>query len=112
LLDPRQGWVAFTFFSHKVLRWFCPFFLIGLLAISALLLDRPFYRWALAAQLTFYGISLSAGLAPRIIRVPAPIRLMTKFASMNAVLMVGFVRWLGNRQNAAWRRTTRVAKAS
>src|SRR5208283_870776 len=30
LLDPRQGWVAFTFFCHKVLRWLCPFFLIGL----------------------------------------------------------------------------------
>ena len=32
LLDPRRGWVAFTFLSHKVLRWLCPFFLIGLLA--------------------------------------------------------------------------------
>ena len=39
LLDPRRGWVAFTFFSHKVLRWFCPFFLIGLLASNALLWD-------------------------------------------------------------------------
>ena len=29
LLDPRNGWIALTFFSHKVLRWLCPFFLIG-----------------------------------------------------------------------------------
>ena len=26
LLSPARGWIAFTFFSHKVLRWVCPFF--------------------------------------------------------------------------------------
>src|SRR5205085_81616 len=34
LLNPARGWVAFTFFSHKVLRWVCPFFLLGLLVSS------------------------------------------------------------------------------
>ncbi len=29
LLNPGQGWTAFTFFSHKVLRWLCPFLLIA-----------------------------------------------------------------------------------
>src|SRR5262249_30950742 len=29
LLNPRSGWVAFTFFSHKILRWVCPFFLVA-----------------------------------------------------------------------------------
>jgi len=24
LLSPTRGWIAFTFFSHKILRWFCP----------------------------------------------------------------------------------------
>ena len=37
LLHPRQGWIAFTFWSHKVLRWTCPFFLVGALASSAAL---------------------------------------------------------------------------
>jgi len=112
LLDPRQGWIAFTFFSHKVLRWLCPFFLIGLLASSVLLWDSSFFRWALAAQLAFYGLSLSASLAPPGLRLPKPIRLMTMFTSMNVALLVGFVRWLSNRQNAAWRRTARTAEAS
>ncbi len=112
LLDPRQGWVAFTFFCHKVLRWLCPFFLIGLLASSALLWGRPFYRWTLGAQLAFYGVSLLAALAPQGIRLPKVIRLTAMFTTMNAALLVGFVRWLGKRQNAAWRRTTRVAEAS
>ena len=29
LLLPRHGWVALAFFSHKVLRWLCPFAMVG-----------------------------------------------------------------------------------
>ena len=47
LLDPRWGWVAVTFPSHKILRWFCPFFLIGALLGSLVLRDRPAYGVAL-----------------------------------------------------------------
>jgi cellulose synthase/poly-beta-1,6-N-acetylglucosamine synthase-like glycosyltransferase len=112
LLDPRQGWIAFTFFSHKVLRWLCPFFLIGLLASSASLWVNAFFRWALLAQVAFYGLSLLAAVAPKGVKLPKPVRLMTMFTSMNAALLVGFVRWLGKGQQAAWRRTTRVAEAS
>ncbi len=50
LLDPRQGWVAFTFFSHKVLRWLCPFMLMTIVASNALLLDRPFFAWFFGAD--------------------------------------------------------------
>ena len=30
LLHPRFGWLALAFFSHKLLRWFGPFFHLGL----------------------------------------------------------------------------------
>jgi cellulose synthase/poly-beta-1,6-N-acetylglucosamine synthase-like glycosyltransferase len=111
LLDPRRGWVAFTFLSHKVLRWLCPFFLIGLLICNVFLLDRAFFRWALVAQLLFYGTSVLAFFAPGSAKLPKPIRLMTMFTSMNAALLVGFVRWLRKRQKAAWKRTTRAVEA-
>jgi cellulose synthase/poly-beta-1,6-N-acetylglucosamine synthase-like glycosyltransferase len=112
LLDPRRGWMAFAFLSHKVLRWLCPFFLIGLLATNLLLLDHPFFRWALVAQVTGYGLSLLAVLAPPRLRLPKPIRLMMMFTNMNAALLVGFVRWMSKRQHAAWKRTTRMAEVS
>ena len=112
LLDPRQGWVAFTFLSHKVLRWFCPFFLIGLLASNVLLWDRQFFRWILAAQIVFYGVIARGGaFVPERVGLPRAVRLLTMFTSMNAALLVGFVRWLRKRQNAAWKRTTRSAEA-
>src|SRR5262249_31055742 len=49
LMNPRLGWVAFTFFSHKVLRWLCPFFLLVLMVSNLLLWGEPFYQATLLA---------------------------------------------------------------
>ena len=111
LLDPRRGWVAFSFFSHKLLRWLCPFFLIGIFITNVFLCNHRFYRWTLVAQVVSYGLSIAAAVAPRGIKPPKLISLAMMFTSMNAALLVGFVRWISKQQGAAWRRTARVAEA-
>jgi cellulose synthase/poly-beta-1,6-N-acetylglucosamine synthase-like glycosyltransferase len=111
LLHPRHGWVAFTFWSHKVCRWLCPFFLVGLLASNLLLWERPFYRWALAAQAGFYLASILAAFVPGRTKVLKALRLATMFTGMNAALLLGFWRWLWGNQGAAWKRTMRLAEA-
>lgn len=110
LLNPRRGWVAFTFLSHKILRWLCPFFLIGALASNLLLCERPFYRDCLLAQIGFYLASLLMSFAPTRIRLLRPLRLTAMFTSMNVALLVGFWRWLSGRQKGVWRRTVRVGE--
>jgi cellulose synthase/poly-beta-1,6-N-acetylglucosamine synthase-like glycosyltransferase len=109
LLDPRQGWVALSFLFHKVLRWFCPFFMIGVLASNLLLLDIPFYRLVLMSQFGFYLLSVLAAFLPASIKFLKPLRLATMFTSMNLALFVGFWRWLSGRQNGVWIRTSRIA---
>jgi cellulose synthase/poly-beta-1,6-N-acetylglucosamine synthase-like glycosyltransferase len=109
LLGPRHGWTAFTFLSHKVLRWLCPFFLLGLLASNLCLIGEPFYRQALAAQGAFYALALLAACVPARLRVLRPLRLATMFVGMNSALLVGFCRWLRGSQKAAWKRTARAA---
>src|SRR4029077_11257320 len=79
LLDPRQGWVAFTFLSHKVLRWLCPFFLLGLLAANVALADDPFFLRGLAAQVGFYAVSALMALVPVRAKVFKPLLLTTMF---------------------------------
>ena len=109
LLDPRRGWLALAFWSHKVLRWLGPFFLLGALAANLALAGRPFYRGMLAAQVGFY---LLAGLLPMVpsrVRLARPLRLSTMFVGMNAALLVGFCRWLFGRQKGTWARTERSA---
>jgi cellulose synthase/poly-beta-1,6-N-acetylglucosamine synthase-like glycosyltransferase len=80
LLHPRQGWSALAFFSHKLLRWTCPFFLLGALAASALLWPNPLYRAAFFAQLIFYALTLAAARLPNL---PRPLRAAQMFTQMN-----------------------------
>lgn len=107
LLDPRNGWIALTFASHKVLRWLCPFFLIGLVAANLVLVNKGIYGLSLVAGLLLCAVAvlgqyLSIGSA-----AGRALRLTTMFATMNAALLVGFFRWASGRQRAAWDRTAR-----
>jgi cellulose synthase/poly-beta-1,6-N-acetylglucosamine synthase-like glycosyltransferase len=111
LLNPCRGWIFFTFVSHKLLRWCCPFFLLGLLATSAQLYDLPLFRALLFAQIAFYATAVVAAYLPGQFKALRLLRLATMFASMNGALLVGFARWLFNTQNVTWRRTARLAEA-
>jgi cellulose synthase/poly-beta-1,6-N-acetylglucosamine synthase-like glycosyltransferase len=106
LLSPRHGWIAFTFFSHKVLRWLCPFLLIGAVVTNLALLHEPLYRWTMALQLVGYGFSL-LGLVTGTRPALKPLRLATMFTAMNAALLVGFWRWASGGQQGVWQRTAR-----
>jgi cellulose synthase/poly-beta-1,6-N-acetylglucosamine synthase-like glycosyltransferase len=107
LLNPSRGWIAFTYFSHKIARWLCPFFLIGAFASSLLLANRHPYDFLLGAQV---GLYLVAGLGTRA-KSPAIaskcLRLTTLFAGMNLALLVGFWRWMTSEPHGAWTRTAR-----
>jgi cellulose synthase/poly-beta-1,6-N-acetylglucosamine synthase-like glycosyltransferase len=107
LLNPRRGWVAFTFLSHKVMRWVCPFFLVGAVVFNLALLDQPFYRFVFAMQAAVYLLSLLGAVLPPN-QVFKPIRLATMFVGMNAAVLVGFWRWLSGIKGGAWTRTART----
>jgi len=107
LMNPRNGWVSFTFISHKLLRWLCPFFLIAIALSNILLLDRAFYRFALLAQVGLYGVAFLGRFLSHRSAAGRVMRLATMFTTMNAALLVGFFRWATARQQGAWERTAR-----
>jgi cellulose synthase/poly-beta-1,6-N-acetylglucosamine synthase-like glycosyltransferase len=109
LLNPMRGWIAFTFFSHKILRWLCPFFLLLMVVTSAAIWSRPLYRFLLVAQAAFYLAALLGRHVPRGVPLAKLLRLANMFASMNAALLVGFFRWLSGPQTGIWRPTRRAA---
>ncbi len=110
LLHPRFGWTAFAFLSHKVLRWTSPFFLVGILLSNLLLVGEPVYPALLLAQAAFYALAVVGsqvslpGWSGRLLRLP------TLFTTVNAALLLGFVRWLRRSQSGAWGRTPRAAE--
>ncbi len=73
LLNPlRHPWFATLLWSHRVLRWLVPVFLLVLLAASAALASRGgIYAVALLAQLAVYGAGLLAFALERTrVRIP------------------------------------------
>lgn len=110
LLSPAYGAIAWAFWSHKVLRWFAPMFLLTGFVANLFLFSSPVFQAVLGLQLAGY---LAAWLGTRIParnKAGKMLRLATMFCSMNAALMVGFWRCLRKSQSGAWKRTARTAE--
>ncbi len=112
LLSPVHGWVALTFLCHKILRWACPFLLIGMLVANILLVAEPFYGWLLGCQGAFYALSLCGQWIPARPRFLRYFRLPTMFSTMNLALFMGFFRWMRGGQTGTWTRTDRSGEAA
>lgn len=105
LFTSRYG---FAFLSHKVLRWFGPFFLLAALVANIWLASgNSFYLGILAFHLLVYLIPLIDWSLKKIKIYIGPFRLATHFFSMNAALFIGFFRSLGKVRSGAWERTER-----
>jgi len=107
MLNPLRGFSALAFWSHKVLRWLSPFFLITALVSNLFLLDEKVYFILFILQGGFYlsalfGQALAwSGMSIKVFN------LCYYFVSMNLALLLGFFRFLLGTQKAAWHRTQR-----
>ncbi len=101
--------LAFCFFSHKILRWLGPVWLLSLFATSAWLAwEGSFlYRTMWWAQAFFWTTPLWDALFRRAGLHIGPLRLIGYFCSMNVALLAGFFRYLGGIRQTAWQPTTR-----
>lgn len=104
----QPSFAAFALWSHKVLRWSVPLWLVVAFAANAVLAYRYFYGVLLAGQVALY---LFAWLG-RYDDMPEPLRRVARmaryFVEMNAALALGLVRFLRGRQGAVWQRTSRA----
>lgn len=102
---PPATTLGFSFFSHKVLRWFGGFFILfSVLSAGILALHSPFYALiflmmlvGLAAIPSLYALGFKKG----------PIRSLYYFLAMNAALCAGFFQWLNGIKGSTWQRTER-----
>ena len=66
LLLPNYGWISFFLFSHKIVRWLTPVFMIGLLATSLILPSQsPLKMPAIIIQSALYFIALIGWILDR-----------------------------------------------
>jgi cellulose synthase/poly-beta-1,6-N-acetylglucosamine synthase-like glycosyltransferase len=107
-LNPFIGWRFFSYFSHKVLRWFTPHLMIAALLSNFILIGDTFYNTTFFIQTIAYliatwGHKLSEQGKP----IHASVALLTFFVSMNLALLQGFYRFAFKNVNGTWQRTSR-----
>jgi cellulose synthase/poly-beta-1,6-N-acetylglucosamine synthase-like glycosyltransferase len=102
LLKPwKHPWTAFQLFSHKIMRWMVPIFLLLLLASSAVLARQAYFRVFLILQLCFYGLALLQLVAPMHQRWK-PLGIPLYFCTLNAAAMMGMIELLRGRKYVVW----------
>lgn len=92
--------ILFEFVSHKLMRLLAPFALLALLASSAML-PHPFYRFALALQLAFYGLAVLGMLGLKHSVVSRIADGALTFVVLNTAALVAFTNFVTGRK-AAW----------
>lgn len=101
---PPIGLPQFAFFSHKILRWLGPFWLL-LLLLSSLLLafDYTLYRLALGGLVLLIFLLPAADFCLRWFGFHwLPLRHVRYFVLMNLALFTGFVRYYKGIRTNVW----------
>jgi cellulose synthase/poly-beta-1,6-N-acetylglucosamine synthase-like glycosyltransferase len=108
LLSPAHPYIAYAFFSHKVIRWFTPhLYLISLLALCFLYSSTLFFILAILQLLLLLAVAIDLQLIRRNI-YSGPLRYLTYFCQMNFALLVGFIDFLKGKKAHVWEPTQRT----
>lgn len=108
MLLPPVSKVAFTFWSHKLLRWLGPFLLIGAYIANAFLWElNLFYSMAFLCQNIILILVLVDIVLGRFQIEVAVLRYLSYFYQMNLALLIGWFKSIKGVQQDAWQPTKR-----
>lgn len=110
LLNPFSNRLWMQTISHKFCRLLSPLGLGVALGTNLFLLDQPFYRWTLAAQLTLYVAATGGYLIRnsqkkfRLLNVPYV------FCLLNWATIVGFLQFIKGQQRVTWDKSSKLGR--
>jgi len=108
MLWPPTKPVAFSFLSHKVLRWLGPILLLlALVSTIALSFQSVFFHWVLVAFIVMLAIPLVDFICKSIKIHISLLRFVTHFFSMNLALLVGLIKYFKGVKSNVWQPTQR-----
>jgi cellulose synthase/poly-beta-1,6-N-acetylglucosamine synthase-like glycosyltransferase len=108
VLSPaRFGVFAFQVWSHKVMRWAVPWFLLGLFLLNWSLLGTGWiYTLSLLAQLAFYGTAIAAHYREDVKEHPLA-RIVYFFVQVNVAIADACCRFLAGKRMTTWQPSAR-----
>ena len=103
LLNPlRHGWLAVQLWSHKVLRWLTPLWLIGALASALLLVRHPFFLMVALLLLGGLACALIGFVLRRIGLHPGLFRFPSYAIMVFSASLAGIYDWLRGKYHVTW----------
>ncbi|MFC2138103.1 glycosyltransferase, partial [Bacteroidota bacterium] len=107
LLWPPYKGIAISFLSHKVLRWFGPFFIILIFFSNLALIDNLLYYYFFLFQCFIASLALFDFFMRKIGIHILFLRFITHFLSMNLAMLIGFFRFIIGVKSNVWQPTKR-----
>ena len=107
MLNPARGFPALAFWSHKVIRWCVPFFMMTAGLTNLILIHEPLYFILFLLQCLFYLMALVGQALSWTHIYLKTFSLCYYFVSMNVALFLGFMRFVTDTQKVAWDRAER-----
>lgn len=98
-INLRHWWLLV---SHKILRWFAPFFLLGIFFTSLTLVGVPFFRWVLLAQVLFYLLAIAGWLLQNNPSSPRILSTAFYFCVVNLASLLGCIKCFRGDLSGTW----------
>lgn len=103
LLDPRRhGLFAFILFSHKLVRWSVPAFMLLALLANLGLLASPLYQATLAAQAAGYAAAAASLIGVPVLGTLPGARICLYFVNVNAAIAYAWLVYLRGARVEIW----------
>ncbi len=108
LLNPfRYGLFSMVLWSHKLMRWLVPFFMILAFTANMVLLGQAFYLLTFILQIIFYSLALLGMTGLPRPRQGAMVKIPLYFTLVNAAIFLAWVRFLAGARLEVWEPTRR-----
>lgn len=105
----KFNWVSFAFFTHKVLRWILPVFLVAMVLEILKRQDESIFYSLLYFGLVLIPIVFIVDYLSRKQKVQIIwLRYVIHFVSMNVALLVGLFRFFSGIRSSVWQPTKRL----
>ena len=103
VLNPlRMGMFAFQVWSHKIMRWGVPWFMLAFAVVTLLLQGQgTIYTLALVAQIAFYALALAGWVSARL-RENTAVRIIFFFVQTNLALAQAALLFLFGKRVTVW----------
>jgi hypothetical protein len=102
-LNPlRTGQFAFQVWSHKVMRWGVPWFMLAFFILTIVMLDNGVvFQTVFALQVVFYSLAVAGWISQRL-RDISMVRIVFFFVQTNLALAQAAVLFLAGRRMTVW----------